>query len=73
MWAEERGAEMEDPNLPQDAQAALDEIDQVLQQMLMLAELSAGEGNIERSNLQRVLKHLQRKINRAADRLDEIG
>lgn len=41
--------------------------------MLMLAELSAGEGNIERSNLQRVLKHLQRKINRAADRLDEIG
>lgn len=64
---------MEDPNLPQDAQAALDEIDQVLQQMLMLAELSAGEGNIERSNLQRVLKHLQRKINRAADRLDEIG
>lgn len=73
MRAEERGAEMEDPNLPQDAQAALDEIDQVLQQMLMLAELSAGEGNIERSNLQRVLKHLQRKINRAADRLDEIG
>lgn len=64
---------MEDPNLPQDAQAALDEIDQVLQQMLMLAELSAGEGNIERSNLQRVMKHLQRKINRAADRLDEIG
>lgn len=64
---------MEDLNLPQDAQAALDEIDQVLQQMLMLAELSAGEGNIERSNLQRVLKHLQRKINRAADRLDEIG
>ena len=64
---------MEDPNLPQDAQAALDKIDQVLQQMLMLAELSAGEGNIERSNLQRVLKHLQRKINRAADRLDEIG
>ncbi|MCI8687315.1 MAG: hypothetical protein HFF57_03240 [Lawsonibacter sp.] len=64
---------MEDPNLPQDAQAALDEIDQVLHQMLMLAELSAGEGNIERSNLQRVLKHLQRKINRAADRLDEIG
>ena len=64
---------MEDPNLPQDAQAALDEIDQVLQQMLMLAELSAGAGNIERSNLQRVLEHLQRKINRAADRLDEIG
>ena len=64
---------MEDLNLPQDAQAALDEIDQVLHQMLMLAELSAGEGNIERSNLQRVLKHLQRKINRAADRLDEIG
>ena len=62
---------MEDPNLPQDAQAALDEIDQVLQQMLMLAELSAGEGNIERSNLQRVLKHLPRKIDRIADQLEE--
>lgn len=62
---------MEDPNLPQDAQAALDEIDQVLHQMLMLAELSAGEGNIERSNLQRVLKHLQRKIDRIADQLEE--
>ena len=62
---------MEGPNLPQDAQAALDEIDQVLQQMLMLAELSAGEGNIERSNLQRVLKHLQRKIDRIADQLEE--
>ena len=62
---------MEDPNLPQDAQAALDEIDQVLQQMLMLAELSAGEGNIERSNLHRVLKHLQRNIDRIADQLEE--
>lgn len=62
---------MEDPNLPQDAQAALDKIDQVLQQMLMLAELSAVEGNIERSNLQRVLKHLQRKIDRIADQLEE--
>ena len=71
MRAEERGVEMEDLNLPQDAQAALDEIDQVLQQMLMLAELSAGEGNIERSNLQRVLKHLQRKIDHIADQLEE--
>ena len=64
---------MEDTVPNQEVIAALDEIDRILHQMLMLAELSAGEGNIERSNLQRVLKHLQRKINRAADRLDEIG
>lgn len=63
---------MEDPNLPQDAQAALDEIDQVLQQMLVLAELSAGEGNVNRTNLQTVLEYLQNKINRAADRLEGI-
>ena len=62
---------MEDPNLPQDAQAALDEIDQVLQQMLMLAELSASEGDMNRDNLQKVLEYLQLKIDRVADRLEK--
>lgn len=62
---------MEDATpLPQEALDALDEIDRLLHQMLMLAELSAGEGDINRANLQKVLEHLQKKIDRAADRLE---
>ena len=64
---------MERPELPREAMDALDEIDRILHQMLVLAELSAGEGNVNRTNLQTVLEYLQNKINRAADRLDEIG
>lgn len=63
---------MEQTQLPQDALDALDEIDRVLHQMLMLAELSAGEGEINRDNLQKVLEHLQRKIDRIADRLETL-
>ena len=63
---------MEDTKLAQDTLAALDEIDRVLHQMLALAELSAGEGDIERANLQKVLEHLRGKIDHIADRLDEI-
>ena len=37
--------------LPQDVVAALDEIDRILRQMLVLSELSAGDGNINRANL----------------------
>ena len=63
---------MERPELPQEAMDALDEIDRILHQMLVLAELSAGEGNVNRTNLQTVLEYLQNKINRAADRLEGI-
>ena len=62
---------MEQPELPREAMDALDEIDRILHQMLVLAELSAGEGNVNRTNLQTVLEYLQNKINRAADRLRE--
>lgn len=48
----------------------LDEIDHDLHQMLILAELSASDGDINRKNLQTVSEHLKGKINRAADRLD---
>ena len=61
---------MEQPELPREAMDALDEIDRILHQMLVLAELSAGEGNVNRTNLQTVLEYLQNKINRAADRLE---
>ena len=63
---------MERPELPREAMDALDEIDRILHQMLVLAELSAGEGNVNRTNLQTVLDYLQNKINRAADRLEGI-
>ncbi len=56
--------------LPQDVVAALDEIDRILRQMLVLSELSAGDGNINRANLQKVLEHLQKKIDHIADRLE---
>ena len=60
---------MEEPALSQEVLAALDEIDRILHQMLMLAELSAGDGEINRPNLQIVLEHLQRKIDRIAERI----
>ena len=56
----------------QEALDTLDEIDRTLRQMLVLAELSAGNGDINRDNLQIVLEHLQVKIDRAADRLDSL-
>ena len=60
---------MEEPALSQEVLDALDEIDRILHQMLMLAELSAGDGEINRPNLQIVLEPLQRKIDRIADRI----
>lgn len=62
---------MEDTVPNQEAIAALDEIDRILHQMLMLAELSASEGDMNRDNLQKVLEYLQLKIDRAADRLEK--
>ena len=53
---------------PQEALDSLDEIDRSLHQMLMLAELSASDGDMNRTNLQTVLEYLQRKIDCAADR-----
>lgn len=60
---------MEELALSQEVLAALDEIDRILHQMLMLAELSASDGEINRPNLQIVLEHLQHKIDRIADRI----
>ena len=51
---------------PQEALDSLDEIDRSLHQMLMLAELSASDGDMNRTNLQTVLEYLQRKIDCAA-------
>lgn len=63
---------MEEHKPLQEALDTLDEIDRTLHQMLMLAELSAGDGEMNRENLQTVLEYLQGKIDRAADHLDRL-
>ena len=51
----------------QNLDAALAEIERTLEQMLALAQLSAGDLNIDRAALQKTLERLQRKIDRIAD------
>lgn len=46
---------------------ALDEIEHILKQMMLLAEFSASDLNVDRATLQKTLEHLQGKINRIAD------
>ena len=62
--------ESEHHPLPQDVERALDEIDRILHQMLLLAELSASDSSVDRQSLQKALERLQNKIDRVADRLD---
>lgn len=57
---------------PQDIERALDEIDRILHQMLLLAELSANDSNVDRQNLQKVLERLKDKIDAIADRIEDI-
>lgn len=61
--------ELENQPLPQEVEHALDEIDRILHQMLLLAELSASDSNVDRQSLQKVLERLQSKIDAIADRL----
>lgn len=51
------------------AAAALDEILHLLDQMQMLAELSASDINVNRPLLQKRLEDLQKRIDRIADQL----
>lgn len=50
--------------------AALAEIERILEQMLTLARLSATDLNLDRDALQRTLEQLQRKIDRIADAIE---
>lgn len=61
--------EFENQPLPQEVEHALDEIDRILHQMLLLAELSASDSDVDRQSLQKVLERLQNKIDAIADRL----
>ncbi len=52
-----------------DLNAALIEIEHTLDQMLVLAQLSASDLNVDRIALQKTLERLQNKIDRIADQL----
>lgn len=54
---------------PSSVLSALEEIDRILHQMLLLAELSASDMETDRDRLQRTLERLQAKIDRIADQL----
>ena len=64
--------ETENQPLPQDLERALDEIDRILHQMLLLADLSASDSNVDRQNLQKVLERLQKKIDAIADKIGDV-
>ena len=64
--------ETENQPLPQDVECALDEIDRILHQMLLLAELSASDSNVDRQNLQKTLERLQQKIDTIADKIGNV-
>lgn len=48
---------------------AMEQIDRILHQMLLLAELSASDRAVDRDTLQKALEHLQSRIDRIADQL----
>lgn len=53
----------------QSVEQGLAEIDRTLHQMLLLAELSAGDGKVDRQSLQKALERLRDRIDRISDRL----
>lgn len=53
----------------QDADAALAEIERALERMMLLAQVSSSDLNVDREVLQRTLERLQEKIDRIADEL----
>ncbi len=59
----------ENKDLLQHMENALDEIDNNLHQMLILAELSASDLDLDRAALQRTLERLRGRIDAIADTL----
>ena len=57
----------------QDADAALAEIERTLDQMLVLAEVSASSLDVDRAALQKTLEHMRREIDRLADQIDLLS
>ena len=50
----------------QSVDEALNEIDRILHQMLLLAELSASDSTVDRDSLQKVMERLKNKIDHIA-------
>lgn len=61
----------EPKRMPQEADAALAEIEHTLHNMLTMAELSASDLDVDRAVLQKALKQMSRKIDRIADELEK--
>ena len=55
------------------ADAALAEIECALERMMLLAQVSSSDLNVDREALQRTLERLQQKIDRIADELEQSG
>ena len=53
-----------------EADCPVEEIGRALDQMLLLAELSASEADLDREALQKTVERLKEKIDRAADRIE---
>lgn len=64
--------ERENLSLQQDIEDMLNEIDHILHQMLLLAELSASDSIMDRESLQKVSEHLQAKIDWIADKINDM-
>ena len=62
--------ESQNQPFPQDIEHALGEIDRTLHQMLLLAELSAGDSRVDRRSFQKTLERLRDKIDRIADHME---
>lgn len=56
---------------PQEADAALAEIEQTLHHMLTMSRLSASDLDVDRAILQKALEQMGRKIDRIADELEK--
>lgn len=59
--------------VPPEWDAALAQIEQELNRMLLLAELSASNADVDREVLQKTVEHLKGRIDRIADGLHQEG
>jgi len=57
----------------QDADAALAESECARERMILRAQVSSSDLNVDREALQRTLERLQQKIDRIADELEQSG
>jgi len=59
----------DEPLFVQPSREALDEISKTLKQMLLLAELSASDADVDRDSLQKLLDRLKDKIDHISDNM----